>query len=282
MARPILPRPRRFRRGGTALVAAMASSWQRFALCALLAFVAVARPAQPVGATFVGTSCRAGANGTAIVTLGQALNSDGTPPQTLVKRIEETAAAYRELGNVSIIVTGADPVKVGITEAEVMRQMLTKEGVPEASIFLEPQADNTVQNAIYSAPILKSLGACHVVLVSSDFHLPRALYTFEAVFEALAPGVGMSVKPRATRGGCAMRDAASGTGINEESLIQRLKGEVRIMDIQMTAEYLPSDLPDVPIASPGSGRIRAAHGEARALLAAAEDVARGDMALAFL
>jgi uncharacterized SAM-binding protein YcdF (DUF218 family) len=60
------------------------------------------------------------------------------------------------------------------TEAEDMKSILIEYGVPETAIILENQAQNTDQNALYSAKILRAAGINEIILVTSAYHMQRA------------------------------------------------------------------------------------------------------------
>ena len=60
--------------------------------------------------------------------------------------------------------------------------MLLKRGVHLDAIKLEKKSANTLENAYFCIPIIKNLGVSTINLLTSDFHMPRALYLFEAVF----------------------------------------------------------------------------------------------------
>jgi len=47
---------------------------------------------------------------------------------------------------------------------------------------MEEKAWNTLENAIYVEPILRRLGCRQAVLLTSDFHMPRAALLFEGAF----------------------------------------------------------------------------------------------------
>lgn len=74
------------------------------------------------------------------------------------------------------------------SEAQNMGKLLQILGVEERDIFFEDKALNTYQNAVFSKALLDSLGVNDtVLLVTSAFHMPRALATFEAQGVAVRP-----------------------------------------------------------------------------------------------
>jgi len=86
-----------------------------------------------------------------------------------------------------LLLCGADVKFVGETEASVMKRLLLDTGAVEASsIHLEEESCNTIENAKFAVPILRRLCASDaVVLVTSEFHIPRAALLFEGVFRHL-------------------------------------------------------------------------------------------------
>lgn len=69
------------------------------------------------------------------------------------------------------------------TEAMAMRQFLTALGVPESAIVMESKSLNTIENMRYTSDLV---GTGRVALVTSGYHMPRAL--------RLARTVGLSAE----------------------------------------------------------------------------------------
>lgn len=67
------------------------------------------------------------------------------------------------------------------TEAEYLADELMRLGVPRERLVIEPNANNTRENATESKKLLDQLGAKSVLLVTSAFHAPRSLGCFTAV-----------------------------------------------------------------------------------------------------
>jgi uncharacterized SAM-binding protein YcdF (DUF218 family)/glycosyltransferase involved in cell wall biosynthesis len=76
-------------------------------------------------------------------------------------------------------------------EAEVMRTIAIDNGVPADAIVLEEQASNTYQNVIFVRDILRTHHWTSVVLVSSPYHMRRALL----VWRKAAPDVRVFAAP---------------------------------------------------------------------------------------
>lgn len=116
-----------------------------------------------------------------IIALGQNLQPDGTASETLLNRLDLALDLQRRT-LAPIVVTGGDPAGVGETEAAMMHRLLDARAGSDTSpeVLEEPEAKNTVQNALFTAPILRGLQADVAVLLTSEFHLPRSALLFES------------------------------------------------------------------------------------------------------
>jgi uncharacterized SAM-binding protein YcdF (DUF218 family) len=76
-------------------------------------------------------------------------------------------------------------------EAEIMRSLAVSNGVPPSAIQLETHAANTHENVLLTRAIAESNGWHHVLLVSSPYHMRRAVLTWHRV----APGVEVTPTP---------------------------------------------------------------------------------------
>jgi uncharacterized SAM-binding protein YcdF (DUF218 family) len=66
------------------------------------------------------------------------------------------------------------------TPAGDMENILQTLGVPAQAVWLEDRSQNTYENALYSAAILKQKGITRVILVTSAMHMPRSMALFRA------------------------------------------------------------------------------------------------------
>ncbi|MEZ4311351.1 MAG: YdcF family protein [Polyangiaceae bacterium] len=79
-----------------------------------------------------------------------------------------------------VIVTGrAEPWGYADETAASMGDVMVAFGVPRERILIEPMAQNTRQNAVFSALMARGLDAEKVVVVTSASHIPRAILEFE-------------------------------------------------------------------------------------------------------
>lgn len=110
---------------------------------------------------------------TAIVTLGYALNPDGSMHDILIKRLEKTLQISKELPDAIILVTGGVPQN-NKTEGKLMAGWLVKNGVDAKRIYQDNYARTTVENALYSRYALAKHRIKNTVLISSGSHIRRA------------------------------------------------------------------------------------------------------------
>ena len=86
------------------------------------------------------------------------------------------------------------------TEAEDIRDILVDMGVPKEAILVESRSLDTRQNAEFSAELLSREGMNKVLLVTTAYHIRRAVYWFENRGLAIQPvGAGRSARPRSIR-----------------------------------------------------------------------------------
>ena len=78
-----------------------------------------------------------------------------------------------------ILTNGKLPWSVGIPQGEYLKNFCIKFGIPEESILLTENVQNTDQEAISVKKILKT-NEVNIILVTSAFHMSRAKKVFEA------------------------------------------------------------------------------------------------------
>lgn len=132
---------------------------------ALLLWAILARAFAPLGNT---TASRFDA----IVILGASIDRDGNPSPILLSRITEGVREYERGTAPHVIVTGGE--QHGRIQAEIMARLVEAQGVPASAVAVEPLAQNTIQNACFSARIMKQHGWKSAEVVTSASHLPRA------------------------------------------------------------------------------------------------------------
>ncbi|EIV1776716.1 YdcF family protein [Vibrio vulnificus] len=114
----------------------------------------------------------------AIVTLGYALNPDGSMHDILIERLETTLAMAKANPEALIILTGGVPQNHK-TEGKLMADWLIERGISANRIIEENYATSTVDNALFSAYALARHGAKHATIISSASHVRRGQTLFE-------------------------------------------------------------------------------------------------------
>lgn len=97
-------------------------------------------------------------------------------------RLIYAAWLYRQGLAEHILVSGGllDWMRLDSTPAEDMAALLQVMGVPEEAIWLQPRSRNTYEDALYCAEILSSRDIKRILLVTSAWHMPRAVRLFQA------------------------------------------------------------------------------------------------------
>jgi uncharacterized SAM-binding protein YcdF (DUF218 family) len=123
-----------------------------------------------------------------IVLLGGGTESADPPrPMTEVNsagdRVLYAAKLYQDGAAPIILASGGNldfSTARGTSPAEEMKALLTLAGVPEDAIWLQPESENTHDDAVFSAEILDENDITEIILVTSAMHMPRAKALFEA------------------------------------------------------------------------------------------------------
>ena len=114
---------------------------------------------------------------TVVVLLGNRLNDDGSISEIQKQRLQLALELENLFDPDYYILSGglANP-SAGRTEAEAMYENLIKLGLNENKLIKENDSLTTVQNAYYSASIIKKLGAEVVIICTSPYHLGDPRY----------------------------------------------------------------------------------------------------------
>lgn len=139
-------------------------------------------------------------DGDCLIVLGAQVLPSGEPNLQLQYRLETTLREYQN-NPCPIIVCGARGDNEPCTEAEAMSRWLVKNGVPETDVLEEGASFNTRQNLLNAMAIMDAHGLHTANIVTSDYHLARALAYAKDVglnaggFKApCKPGVGYWLK----------------------------------------------------------------------------------------
>jgi uncharacterized SAM-binding protein YcdF (DUF218 family) len=124
------------------------------------------------------------ANAIVLLTAGSTYPPGGPlePGQTAYSRIAETVVLYRDCRaagvRCTVLVSGGDADDTGEPLARTYKRTLLKLGVPVEDLVLEPRSLTTWGNARFARGKLRQIGADRVWLVTSAYHLRRAVFAF--------------------------------------------------------------------------------------------------------
>jgi uncharacterized SAM-binding protein YcdF (DUF218 family)/glycosyltransferase involved in cell wall biosynthesis len=125
----------------------------------------------------------------AIVVFAGGVGESGKAGGGAQERLKKAVDLYKA-GNADYLVLSSGYV-YSFREADVMRALAIDQGVPAAHIVLEERAANTYQNVTFVDQILKPRGWRSILLVSSPYHMRRALL----VWRKVDPGVDVIPSP---------------------------------------------------------------------------------------
>jgi uncharacterized SAM-binding protein YcdF (DUF218 family) len=128
----------------------------------------------------------------AIIVLGAQVKPDGSPSLQLQWRLDAAAEAWQK-ENCFVVTCGAQGSNEPAPEALVMRDVLIAQGVAEDMILTDAESFNTRQNIANAARLLAGRDVQRVVIVTSDYHLPRAMALAEDM-GLDATGIGSPTK----------------------------------------------------------------------------------------
>ena len=96
-------------------------------------------------------------------------------------RFAEAAMLARRFPQAKIIISGGDGSLGGGFEADavIAPRFFTRLGVPRSRLVLETRSRDTFENAVFTKPLIEGLEEDgSVLLVTSAFHMPRAMAVF--------------------------------------------------------------------------------------------------------
>jgi vancomycin permeability regulator SanA len=131
---------------------------------------------QTAGLIYLPSDSRLPPNHVALV-FGAGLDAAGRPSAMLYDRVATAAALYKANKVAKLLMTG-DNSEVDHNEVEAMRRTAVQLGVPDADIVLD-YAGFSSWDSCYRAR--EVFGLTEATLVTQRFHLPRALYTCNAL-----------------------------------------------------------------------------------------------------
>lgn len=114
------------------------------------------------------------------------LSGEGAPGTGTMTRLVTAVRLYRRLG-VPIIVSGGKVFAEEASIAGLTRRFLMDLGVPQTHVLIEDRSRDTYENALLSKLICDRYGFRNPLVVTSGYHLKRAVFSFEAVGLKVTP-----------------------------------------------------------------------------------------------
>ncbi|MDO5324125.1 MAG: YdcF family protein [Clostridia bacterium] len=111
-----------------------------------------------------------------IVVLGAKVHADGHLSRTLLWRCDRAWELWRDGLSDELILCGGRGGDEPCAEAQSMVEYLHERGVPGAQLHREDASVNTVENLRNASRIMAAHGWHSAIVVTSDYHLQRALW----------------------------------------------------------------------------------------------------------
>lgn len=128
----------------------------------------------------------------AVIVLGCQVYSTGRPSPQLELRLRAALRNYQDHPRL-IVCCGGLGEKEPAPEGQIMREWLIAQGVPEHDVIAECESMNTRQNLDYARKLLPE-DVRRVTIITSDYHLPRAL-AIARDLKLDADGIGSPCRP---------------------------------------------------------------------------------------
>lgn len=114
------------------------------------------------------------------------LSGKGHLSGSAANRLLTCLQLYHQL-KVPVIVLGGQVYKTTGPEAKIAKEILLGVGVPESKIIIENKSRNTTENARLVKRVLDRYDYSNPILVTSAFHMERAIRAFAKVGVAVVP-----------------------------------------------------------------------------------------------
>ncbi len=109
-----------------------------------------------------------------MLVLGAQVYETGEPSKQLLARLETALSYWKSHPDTVIIACGGRGEREPAAEGDVMRAWLIERGVPAEQAFSESTSVNTRENIDHARRLIEDQSES-IIIVTSDYHLPRAL-----------------------------------------------------------------------------------------------------------
>lgn len=120
-----------------------------------------------------------------IILLGAPNDEKGRLSTIARERCERAILEWRKNPGYKILPTGGFGPHFNVTDkphAHYSNRYLISRGVPEDDILEGVESSNTFEDAKFSWHVIRKFGVGRVIVVTSDFHIPRARIIFKRKF----------------------------------------------------------------------------------------------------
>ena len=119
----------------------------------------------------------------------------GAPSAGTMERMVTAARLHRRLG-IPIVVSGGRVFATGAPVAPIAKRFLVDLGIPPNALIIEDRSRDTYENAIFCKSICQAHGFKKPLMVTSGYHIKRALLCFDKVGLAVTPvPCGLTLSP---------------------------------------------------------------------------------------
>ena len=132
------------------------------------------------------------ADSEAVIVLGCQVYANGNLSLQLELRLQAALETYQSQPRLIITCGAQGPDEPG-PEGKIMRDWLVARGVPEGDVIAECESRSTRQNLQFAKALLPDT-VSHVTVITSDYHLPRAM-ALARDLHLNADGIGSPCRP---------------------------------------------------------------------------------------
>ena len=121
---------------------------------------------------------------TVLIVLGYKLNDDNSAHTLLIKRLNMTLKVIADIHPVRVILSGGIPYPEinNTSEAQVMFDYLISHGISPELLIKEEHSVSTRENALFSVPLAKKIGANNILVISTIEHFTEYSYNVLKIF----------------------------------------------------------------------------------------------------
>lgn len=136
-----------------------------------------------------------------IIVLGSPNDDEGKLSPIAICRCKQALKEFEKNKCVQVICTGGFGENFNTTlkpHGFYTQQYLIEKGIPKEQFLPIPESRFTLEDATLAKPIIDKNHITDIILVTSDFHMPRAKLVFAEIFKSITPQVNFIYAPSKT------------------------------------------------------------------------------------